>query len=161
MKINKLHTIHRFLDEAGHGKRRKNILGTEGVSKCFILGMVKFKQELEPLRKGIIELQAGIQNDPYFKVPSVIKKIDNGGFFFHAKDDLPEVRKIFFDFIMQKKLSFEAVVARKSIERFATTHKDKEQYFYADALSHLLKNKFHKGQTCVEYCGERNKHQKS
>lgn len=153
MKINKLHTIHRFLDEAGdctfYGKRRKNILGTEGVSKCFILGMVKFKQELEPLRKGIIELQAGIQNDPYFKVPSVIKKIDNGGFFFHAKDDLPEVRKIFFDFIMQKKLSFEAVVARKSIERFATTHKDKEQYFYADALSHLLKNKFHKGQKLV------------
>ena len=153
MSDKKLHSVHRFLDEAGdctfYGKRRKNILGTEGVSNCFVLGMVKFKEPLEPIRKEVIELQSNIQNDPYFKVPSVIKKMNSAGFFFHAKDDIPEIRKIFFDFIIQKKLSFEAVVARKSLERFTTKHKDREQYFYADALSHLLKNKLQSGERMV------------
>ncbi|MCW3112190.1 MAG: hypothetical protein JWR18_586 [Segetibacter sp.] len=146
-------TNHRFLDEAGdctfYGKKRKNIIGTEGVSNCFILGLVKFKEPLEPLRQEVIALQKKVEVDPYFQVPSVIKKKNSGGYFFHAKDDLPEIRKLFFDFINERKLSFEAVVARKSIERFTTKHKDKEKYFYADALSHLLKNKLHSGEKLV------------
>lgn len=153
MGTKKLHTIHRFLDEAGdctfYGKKRKSIIGTEGVSNCFILGMVKFKEPFEPLREKIIALQERVANDPYFQVPSVIKKKERGGYFFHAKDDLPEIKKLFFDFIKDVNFSFEAVVARKSIERFTTTHKDKEEYFYADSLSHLLKNKLQRGEKLV------------
>jgi len=153
MANSKLHNVHRFLDEAGdctfYGKKRKNIIGSDGVSNCFILGMVKFKELLPELRMEIADLQTQIQNDAYFQVPSVVKKKNSGGFFFHAKDDIPEIRKLFFDFILSKKLSFEAIVARKSIERFATRHKDKEQYFYADVLSHLLKNKLHSGERLV------------
>lgn len=138
-------TNHRFLDEAGdtafYGKGKKAILGSEGVSACFILGMVKFKQPLEPLRQRVFELQNQIANDPYYQVPSMLKKKMGGGYYFHATDDLPEVRKTFFDFIMSTKLSFEAVVGRKTLERFETSHKGKEEYFYADLLSHLLKNK--------------------
>jgi hypothetical protein len=146
-------TNHRFLDEAGdctfYGKKRTNIIGTEGVSNCFILGLVKFKEPLAPLRQEVMALQKRVESDPYFQVASVIKKKNSSGYFFHAKDDLPEIRKLFFDFINERKLSFEAVVARKSIERFTTKHKDKEQYFYADALSHLLKNKLHLGEKLV------------
>ena len=40
-------------------------------------------------------------------------------------------------------------VRRQSIERFTTKHKDKEQYFYAGVLSHLLKNKLQKGKKLV------------
>jgi hypothetical protein len=153
MTNGKTHIIHRFLDEAGdctfYGKKRKNILGTEGVSNCFILGMVKFKEDLQPIRVELQELQMQIANDPYFQVASVVKKKKSGGYFFHAKDDIPEIRKIVFDFILKKKLSFEAVVARKSIERFTAQHKDKEQFFYADVLSHLLKNKMQKSQRLV------------
>ena len=153
MAIKNLHKEHRFLDEAGdctfYGKKKKNILGTLGVSNCFIIGMVKYKEPLETIRQEIIQLQRSIEDDPYFRVPSVVKKIDSGGFYFHAKDDIPEVRKIFFDYILQKKLSFEAVVARKSIDRFANKHKDKEQYFYADLLSHLMKNKMQKEQRLI------------
>jgi hypothetical protein len=42
-----LKVYHRFLDESGdttfYGKRKRVIVGEKGVSKCFILGMVKFK----------------------------------------------------------------------------------------------------------------------
>lgn len=144
---------HRFLDEAGdtafYGKGKKAILGSEGVSVCFILGMVKFKELLEALRKEVFQLQQQVSNDAYYQVPSVLKKKKMGGYYFHATDDLPEIRKLFFDFIKKRKLSFEAVVARKSVERFTTKHKNKEQYFYADTLSHLLKNKFHSGERIV------------
>lgn len=41
---------HRFLDEAGdttfYGKGKKNIIGTNGVSNVFILGMIKVKDPL-------------------------------------------------------------------------------------------------------------------
>jgi hypothetical protein len=43
-----IQTNHRFLDEAGdtafYGRGKKIIIGTEGVSKCFIIGMVKFRE---------------------------------------------------------------------------------------------------------------------
>lgn len=143
-KKNKIAT-HRFLDEAGdttfYGKGQSNIIGSNGVSNCFILGSVKFREPLEPLRNRIKELQNQIIADPYFQVPSVNKKQKGAGYYLHATDDLPEVRKLFFDFIKKIDCSFEAIVATKSIERFETKYKGKEEYFYADLLSHLLKNK--------------------
>lgn len=144
IRKNKIAT-HRFLDEAGdttfYGKGSTNIIGKDGVSNTFIIGMVKFKQPLEPLREQIKQLQENVANDPYFRVPSILKKQNGPGYYFHATDDIPEVRKIFFDFIKMIDCSFEAIVASKSIERFETKHKGKEEFFYADILSHLLKNK--------------------
>jgi len=79
-------TNHRFLDEAGdtafYGKGKKAIIGTEGVSRCFILGMVKFKEPLEPLRQKISDLQISIANDPYYQVPSILKKKLGAGIIF-------------------------------------------------------------------------------
>ena len=78
MKDKKLYTTHRYLDEAGdcsfYGKNRKNIIGTEGVSNCFILGIIKFNEPVEPIRDKIIDLQHLVAIDPYFQVPSVLKK---------------------------------------------------------------------------------------
>lgn len=156
---------HRFLDEAGdtafYGKGRKPIIGTEGVSNCFILGMVKFKEPIEPLRKKINELQISVSNDSYYQVKSLLKKKEGAGYYFHATDDLPEVRKIFFDFIKTVNCSFEAVVARKSIHRYENIHKGKEQYFYADLLSHLLKNKLEKEDKLVLNIAERGRSTKN
>jgi hypothetical protein len=153
-------TIHRFLDEAGDttffGKSRKCIIGTEGVSKSFIIGMVKFRKPLVELRRLIIEMQKEVEIDPYYKgVPSIIKKAQSGGFFFHAKDDLPEVRKTFFAFIKKLDCSFEAVVAQKIPEIFIKKHNSKEAEFYADLLSHLLKNKFELGTRLILNLAER------
>ena len=48
-----LDKIHRFLDEAGDttffGKGRVPILGQDGVSQCFSLGMVKFAAPSKPM----------------------------------------------------------------------------------------------------------------
>jgi hypothetical protein len=146
-KKSMLKQYHRFLDESGDttffGKRKRIIVGEEGVSKCFILGMVKFKVKLDPIREQIIKMQNEIVSDEFFRdIPSIDKKVSKAGYFFHAKDDIPEVRERFFRFIKTLNCSFEAVVARKLPELYVSKHKGNESWFYADLLSHLLKNKF-------------------
>ncbi len=152
---------HRFVDEAGdttfYLKGKKAALGTEGVSAVFILGMVKIYEPLDGVKAKITQLQNSIATDPFFDVPSVKKKKERGGYYLHATDDLPEIRKLFFDLINTIDCSLEAVVGKKSIALFETKHKGKEEYFYADLLSHLLKNKFQKHDKLVLNIGERGK----
>jgi hypothetical protein len=143
-----METYHRFLDEAGdtafYGKGKRIILGEQGVSKAFILGMVKFKEPLEPIRQKVKELQATVVNDPYYQHDTRLqKRIAKTGFYFHASIDRPEVRKTFFEFIKTVDCSLEAVVGRKIVSLYEQQHKGKETEFYADMLSHLLKNKLH------------------
>jgi len=161
----KIHTDHRFLDEAGDtsffGKGMIPIIGNDGVSLSFILGIVKFKTELEPIRNHINLLQKSIEADSYFQVPSVKKKIAKGGFYFHGTDDIPEVRKVFFDFIRSIDCTFEAIVARKDLSIFARKHNTKEEEFYADLLSHLLKNKLELGGKLVLNIAQRGKSTKN
>lgn len=161
-----LKMFHRFLDEAGdttfYGKGKVNIVGNSGVSKVFMLGMVKFKEPIEPLREKIIALQQQVISDPYFQdIPSIIKKQSKNGYFFHAKDDIPEVRKLFYDFISGIDCSFEAVVGRKIQPLYETKHNGNESEFYADLLSHLLKNKLSKGGRLVLNVASRGKSTKN
>jgi hypothetical protein len=155
-KIEKEETYlyHRFLDEAGdttfYGKGKVRILGTEGVSKCFILGMLKINEPLDEVRNKILGLQNEIASDTYFEgIPSIQKKKDKRGYYLHAKDDIPEVRKLMYDLIKSLDCSFECVVARKIYSIYEGTHNGSESEFYADLLSHLLKNKLNKYQTLV------------
>lgn len=156
---------HRFLDEAGdttfYAKGKKQIVGSNGVSNCFIVGMVKFREPLTELRKAVTELQSKVASDPFYDVISIRRKKEALGYYFHATDDIPEVRKLFFDFIKTIDCSFEAVIGRKSVERYETKHKGKEQYFYADLLSHLLKNKLNKEERLVLHIAERGKSTKN
>lgn len=152
--MSKLKQYHRFLDEAGdttfYGKGKTPIIGSNGVSDTFIIGMVKIKQQLEDVRMAITEKQNQIAHSIYYNnIPSVVKRIERGGFYFHAKDDLPEIRKEFFDFLLQFDFSFEAVVARKIIGIYEKKHNGKGNEFYADLLSHLLKNKLNKSNKLV------------
>ncbi|MCF2490032.1 DUF3800 domain-containing protein [Dyadobacter sp. CY347] len=145
---------HRFLDEAGdaafYGKGNTPIVGNDGVSKCFILGMLKINEPLNIIRKKIIDLQIQVGNDSYFTcIPSIQKRINTKNFYFHAKDDIPEVRKLAFDFIKSVDCSFEAIVARKIYSVYQNKHNGKEAEFYADLLSHLLKNKLNKYENLV------------
>jgi len=137
----------RYLDEAGdttfYGKGKIPIIGNVGVSKAFYLGITKLKEDTASVRNEIIKLRNRIVNDRYFQdIPSIKKKIQKKGFYFHAKDDIPEARKLFFEFINEINCSFEIIVARKIPSLYEKNHKGKESYFYADLLSHLLKNKF-------------------
>lgn len=139
-------THHRFLDEAGdttfYGKGKITVIGNDGASHCFILGMLKINEPLVEVRRKVLDLQQTISEDPYFTgVPSIEKKKAACGYFLHAKDDLPEIRKMAFDLIKNIDCSFEAVVGRKVPSLYESKHNGKEAEFYADLLSHLLKNK--------------------
>jgi hypothetical protein len=92
------YAYHYFLDEAGdptfYGKGRTPILGEDGVSNCFILGLLKINEPLNLVRDKVLSLQKQIAEDPYYdKVPSILKKKASYGYYLHAKDDIPEVRK--------------------------------------------------------------------
>jgi hypothetical protein len=73
---------HCFLDEAGdttfYTKGKVNIVGQQGVSKAFILGSVKFKEPLDPIRSNIRKLIRLVENDPFllrFLVPHPVNGI--------------------------------------------------------------------------------------
>jgi len=154
-------TNHRFIDEAGDTtfflKGKKPALGTQGVSSCFCIGMVKINDDLEEVRHKIRALQDEISADPFFQVPSVVKKINKGGYYLHATDDIPEVRYRFIKLIQSINCSFEAVVGEKSMDRYERQHDGKETVFYSDLLSHLIKNKLHKEDKLVLHISERGK----
>lgn len=157
-----LEKVHRFLDEVGDttffGKGRVPILGQDGVSLCFGLGMVKFAAPVSEVRGQIEQLCRSVEADDYLnRIPSVIKRVQAGGFYFHAKDDPPEVRERLFKWIRETDCSLEMVVGRKIPALFARKHNGKDSEFYADLLSHLLKNKLKLGRRLVINIAERGK----
>lgn len=140
---------HHFLDEAGDttffGKGGIPMLGKEGVSKYFSMGICYFNEPLQPIRSKIVELEKRIAADPFFKVGSVQKKItQTGKFYFHATDDIPEIRMLFFDLIMSVDFEFEMAISEKDIEKFVKKHNRNERELYTDLLAHLLHSKIDK-----------------
>jgi hypothetical protein len=124
--------------------------------------MVKFSVPLEEVREQIRQLQVDISNNPLFETPSLLKKRSSaGGYYLHATDDIAEVRLKFFEFIKNLNCSFEVVVGRKSIGLYENKYKGKEEYFYADMLSHLIKNKLSKGEKLIMHISERGKSTKN
>lgn len=140
-------TYHRFIDEAGDmtffGKNKVPILDNEGVSAVFMLGMGHIKQPLPKVRDLIEGFCREVEKDPFFnQIPSIQKRINSGGFYLHAKDDPPELRYKFLTFLMENvSFSVQIVAGRKNLTRFTSKHNSSEREFYADLLSHLLKDK--------------------
>lgn len=161
---NKKQNDHRFLDEAWDTtfywkwtknnffwKIRPNIVWTNGVSKAFYMWSVKIKTDLNELRNKISELEKQIENNDNFKnIPSVKKRIQKfWKFFFHSKEDIFEIKEIFFNFLKEVDFSCEVIISRKKINIFENKHNWKDELFYADILSHLLKNKFNNNDKIV------------
>ena len=146
---------HYFLDEAGdttfYGKGRVPIIGHTGVSSSFTLGLLKAKDNLKIIRGGIEALSKQISEDKYFAGDLRLQKRINSpqGFYFHASDDSPEIRHLFFQHIQKLDLSFVAFVARKKYEIFQNKHHGEEAEFYADLLSHLIKDRLNLPQKVI------------
>lgn len=141
-----LNSDHRYLDEAGDttffGKGKRVIVGENGVSLTFSIGMLRIKGDHAKIRSEVLALQQEIAADEYLNcIPSIQKKISKKGFFFHATDDPPEVRDKFYRFIKSLNVSLEVFVARKDPEFYERNHEGKESNLYADLLSHLIKSK--------------------
>lgn len=109
---------HYFVDESGDGvifdSRGRVLIGTGNVQDHFILGMVEFA-DFAAVGKELHELRAALLADPYFKgVPSM--QLDGGktALFYHAKDDLPEVRREVFKVLLRHEFNFYGIVRTMS-----------------------------------------------
>jgi hypothetical protein len=111
-------TRHYFVDEAGDGTlfdgKGRVIIGSEGCSRFFILGLVDIPDP-ESLRRAMAELRAALMADPYFAgIPSMQPNQRKTALAFHAKDDVAEVRREVF-----------ALLRRHAGIRFFAVVKDK------------------------------------
>ena len=107
-----------FVDEAGdctlfahHGRA---LIGQEGCSRYFMLGLLDI-DDPETLGIEMGNLRANLMSDEYFKnVPSMQPDQRKTAIMFHAKDDLPEVRREVFHLLQNTVgLRFFAVVTDK------------------------------------------------
>ena len=156
-----------FVDEAGDPslfkKHGKSIVGTDGCSKFFILGMADVDEpqavaaELEALRERLLA-------DPYFKgIPSFDPARRKTALFFHAKDDLPEVRREVFSVLLKHKIRFYAlvrdkqVVLDKVIEHQKTTpaYRYHPNQLYDRSVSRLFKERLHQHDGYLIYFARR------
>lgn len=153
-------TVHRFLDETGdttfYGEGKKLILGQDGVSRSFGMGIVRIDRTASQVRSEVQTLQRQIEEDPLLNViPSVAKRIRSGGFFFHACKDTPDVRAVLLRYIWSLPCAAEVVIGRKIPTLFVRQHHGKEEEFYADMLSHLLKRRMRQERRLVLNVAER------
>lgn len=147
-------TTHRFLDEVGDttffGKGKRSVIGEEGVSLAFGMGIVRIDRPLGEVREEIENLHRSVEADRLLNtIPSVTKRVQKGGFFFHACKDSPEVRAVFLRYLEKLPCEAEIVMARKTPTLFAKKHHGNEDEFYADLLSHLIKGRLKKEQKLV------------
>jgi hypothetical protein len=109
--------VYYFVDEAGDptlfNEKGRCIVGEDGCSRFFILGLLEVEDpagltnRLEVLRKRLLA-------DPYFRgVPSMEPAARKTSVAFHAKDDLPEVRREVFNALADEAVRFFAVVRSK------------------------------------------------
>ena len=152
--------VHRFIDEVGdttfYGKGKDLILGQEGVSLVFGMSIVKFNRPLADVRAEIVALQKQVENDALLNtIPSVVKRVQKGGFYFHACKDSDDVKTIFLRYLRDLKCEAEIVVARKIHSLFVNKHHGKDDEFYADVLSHLIKGRLKQPRRIVLNIAER------
>lgn len=111
-------TLHFFVDEAGDptlfDAKGRILVGQEGCSKFFILGKLDV-EDPAALHGALEQLRAELLADPYFKrVPSMQAERRKTARAFHAKDDVPEVRREVFKVLARYDLRFYGVVRHKT-----------------------------------------------
>lgn len=114
-----MYTTHLFVDEAGDttlfGKHGKVLVGTEGTSRFFMVGRLEVG-DLPMLEADLASLRAELMADPLLNtVPSMLPETGKTSLFFHAKDDIPEVRHAVFKLLRTHDLRFSAVVRDKQV----------------------------------------------
>ncbi len=142
-----------FVDEAGDltlfNKKGKTIVGNEGVSKTFMVGVAHIPNpeeahlQLEELRKSLLA-------DPYFKNVPSLRPGKKTAICFHAKDDLPEVRREVFKLLPKFNVKVQVALRRKAVWisaarlSFNMGRKFQPNSFYDELVKRLFKNLLHK-----------------
>jgi hypothetical protein len=154
---------HYFVDEAGDpnlfNRRKQIVVGVEGASRYFSLGALDVVDP-DGLSADLTRLRAAILADPYFAgVPSLDPASRKTALAFHAKDDLPEIRKLVFDLLLRHPVKFYAVVRDKHAvvgwvrRRNAreTGYRFSPNDLYDQLVRRLFKDRLHKA-TDVRIC---------
>lgn len=149
-----LYTTHYFVDEAGDlnlfDRKGRLLLGTAGVSNYFMVGVAHLP-DLELARTQLASLRAALLADPYFKgVPSMQPEANKTAIAFHAKDDLPEVRREVMKVLPQLDVRVlvairrKAVLAQEAQALFRYGRKLRANDVYDDLVKRLFRNLLHK-----------------
>ena len=106
-----------YVDEAGDltlfNKRGHMIVGKEGVSRVFMVG-VAYLPDPNMAHRKLERLRTELLGDPYFKdVPSMQPEKNKTAICFHAKDDLPEVRREVFKLLPKFNAKVQVAIKRK------------------------------------------------
>jgi hypothetical protein len=112
-------SVQYFVDEAGDttlfGRHGKKLLGTEAVSRFFMVAKLEV-DDAATLQADMDALRVEFLADPLLKaVPSMQVASGKTALFFHAKDDMAEVRHGVFKLLLRHDLRFSAVVKEKEI----------------------------------------------
>ncbi|WP_394757455.1 DUF3800 domain-containing protein [Rhodoferax sp.] len=110
-------TTHYFVDEAGDttlfGRYGKVLANTDAVSRFFMVARLEV-DDIGALQAEMDALRAELMADPLLKtVPSMQAAAGKTALFFHAKDDVPEVRHAVFKLLLRHDLRLSAVVKEK------------------------------------------------
>jgi hypothetical protein len=149
-------TKHYFVDEAGDpvlfdGKGRV-LVGTEGCSRYFAVGLLDVADAAR-LSAELNKLRSDLLADPYFKsVPSMQPGAKKTALYFHAKDDLPEVRREVFKLLQRHELKFSAVVRDKqAVLDYVRARNERDSLYrykadelYDQIIRRLFKGRLHK-----------------
>jgi len=146
-----------FVDEAGDpnvfSRKGKPLVGTTGCSRFFIVGLLEVCAPGQ-LGSALDELRSRLLADPYFAdVPSMQPDSGKTAVAFHAKDDLPEVRREVFRVLRAHEMKFLAIVRDKrevlrgvkAMNRLTPRHRYKPDDLYDDLVKRLFRDKLHIG----------------
>lgn len=160
-------TAEYFVDEAGDpllfNARKQVIVGTEGCSKYFMLGML-WALDAERLGADLEALRREILADPYFTgVPSLLPASRKTATIFHAKNDLAEVRREVFRVLMKHPLQFFAVIYDKltAVDRVRARNAREPGYryhqheMYDSMVERLLTGRLHRDRAYVVHFARR------
>ncbi len=106
-----------FVDEAGDttlfGRYGKVLVDTDAVSRFFMVARLEVV-DVDGLQADMQLLRSELLVDPLLKaIPSMQQCAGKTALFFHAKDDVPEVRHAVFKLLLRHDLRFSAVVKEK------------------------------------------------
>lgn len=159
-----------FVDEAGDGnlfsQKGRVIVGDSGCSRFFILGVLDIAN-LDSLSTNLTELRKNILADPYFQdIPSIQPEARKTALAFHAKNDIPEVRREVYALLRgTPELRFYAVITDKlSVLEYVRQRNARNSSYryhpnelYDSLVRRLFKERLHKDDGYEIYFATRGK----
>ncbi|MBM4457454.1 MAG: hypothetical protein FJ011_06755 [Chloroflexi bacterium] len=166
-QTNGLNTAHFFVDEAGDlnlfDRKGRVLLGQEGVSDTFMVG-VAHVANVEVASAKLENLRAELLADPYFSgVPSMQPENRKTAIAFHAKNDLPEVRREVFKLLPTLGVEVQVAIRRKIVLvseaqlLFKYGRKLHADDVYDDMVKRLFRNLLHRADINEIYFARRGK----